>query len=48
MARGWKCLTDEISCPEGAVSREYTTAGEDGKWFYFQSNGRPNGGFQGL
>lgn len=42
MARGWKCLEfDEDKLPqEGAVSREYTTAGEDGKWFYFQSNGR--------
>lgn len=42
MSRGWMCLEfDEDKLPqEGEISREYTTAGENAKWFYFQSNGR--------
>lgn len=42
MSRGWLCLEfDEDKLPaEGEISREYESAGENAKWFYFQSNGK--------
>lgn len=42
MRTGWQCLEfDEDKLPqEGAVSKEYKKAGQDAKWFYFQTNGR--------
>ncbi|MCC8024816.1 MAG: cell wall-binding protein [Clostridium sp.] len=49
MKKGWLCLEfDEEKLPEeGAVSREYKTAGDKAKWFYFQSNGRAKRASQG-
>lgn len=42
MERGWLCLEfDENNLPEeGSISREYEQAGDNARWFYFQTNGR--------
>lgn len=42
MKRGWVCLEfDGDNLPdEGDVSREYKTADDKAKWFFFQNNGR--------
>ncbi|WP_367932114.1 N-acetylmuramoyl-L-alanine amidase family protein [Enterocloster citroniae] len=42
MRRGWQCLEfDEDQLPrEGDSSKEYKKAGENARWFYFQSNGK--------
>lgn len=42
MRVGWQCLEfNEDKLPrEGDVSKAYKTAGQDARWFYFQTNGR--------
>ena len=42
MKTGWRCLAfDEDEVPEeGDISPAYSSAGEDVKWFYFQTNGK--------
>lgn len=42
MKTGWRCLAfDEDEMPEeGDISPAYSSAGEDVKWFYFQTNGK--------
>lgn len=42
MKRGWACLEfDPDNLPDqGDISKEYKTAGDKARWFFFQNNGR--------
>ena len=42
MKTGWRCLAyDEDDKPDdGDVSEQYSQAGDDARWFYFQTNGK--------
>lgn len=42
MRKGWQCLEFDRENPpdEGDVSKEYSTAGDNARWFYFQNNGK--------
>ena len=42
MKTGWRCLAydEEMEPDDGDVSEQYSAAGEESRWFYFQSNGK--------